>query len=255
VSQTLLDGQNIIRLWRVLTGIEGDRRSFRRSIFTRYLPRSNNFFYLVGFLSLFLWNWKLMMATVTGILSMWLVYRLQGWNWQKYYVRCQRFWDSCDRRLTLAIASGGLGTLTTYTATAILSDTENHWLAFGAIVQGLATLTILLLIFWQLWGRQERQTSGQFDILIEDLTSERQLKRLIAIRKLTRLVEGEKLSSSQHGELVDYFRLLLTSEESPIVKTALLDGLAVLDIEQFIDRPLKIPLVVKTAQKQKTYEL
>jgi hypothetical protein len=252
VSQTLLDGRKIIRLWRVLTGIEGDRRPFRRSIATRPLTRPYNLFYLVGCLLLFIWNWKLMMATVTGMLSMWLVYRLQGWNWQNYRAEWQRFWHGCDRRLTVAIASGGLGTLTTYTATAIWSDTENRWLAFGAIVQGLATLTTLLLVFWQLWGREERQNSGQFEKLLEDLTSNNQLKRLIAIRKLTRLVEREKLSSSQRGELIDYFRLLLTPEASPTMRTALLDGLAVLEIEQFIDRPLEIPLVVKATQKQPT---
>jgi hypothetical protein len=251
-----------MRLWKVLMGNESDRRSSRRLIVDFPLPLLKKCGYLIGLLLLFIWNWQLMLATIAGIASMWLVYYLQGSNWQNYRKKLQQFWDGCDRRLTVAIASGGLATLGTYTAAAIWKNTENPWLTFGSIVQALATIATLILVIWQLWGRQksENENIDPFDALLTDLTSGDRLKCLIAIRKSIRLVDQEQLSFSQRSELVDYFRILLSSEDAPTMKAAILDALAVLEIEQFIDlpqtitrnnsRPLEIPLVVKATQER-----
>jgi hypothetical protein len=256
----IFDERKITRLWQVLMGNEYDRRSSRRSIVSLPLPLLKKCGYFVGLLLLFAWNWQLMLATIAGIASMWLVYYLQGSNWQSYRKKLQQFWDSCDRRLTVAIASGGLATLATYTAAAIWEDTENPWLTFGSIVQALATIATLLLVLWQLWGGRKSENTDRFDTLLTDLASGDRLKCLIAIRKSIRLVDREHLSCSQRSELVDYFRILLSSEDSPTMKAAILDGLAVLEIEQFIDlpqasprnnpHPLEIPLVVKATQER-----
>jgi membrane protein implicated in regulation of membrane protease activity len=278
VSQTLLDGRKIIHLWQVLMGIgnnsakettrarrgaktSAQRRSVVRSSFNLQLPFFKNCGYLIGALLLFVWNWQLILATAAGIISMLLIYRFQGKDWHSYKVKWQHLWENCDRRLTVAIASGGLTALIAYTAAAIWSDTDNPWLAFGSIVQGLLTLATLSLVIWNVWRRQERQNNDRFDELLADLASDNQLKCLMAVRKTIRWVEKESLSAERRGELLEYFRLLLSSQDSPTMKAAILDGLAVLEIEQFIDLspaasprespPLEIPINLKVSQKVK----
>ena len=200
---------------------------------------------LVAIVIFWCWNWKLLLATVVGIGLMLLVYLAQTRYWYKYWRICQRLLTGCNRKLAVAVGSGGIGAFITYMIAAIWADTENHWLATGSILQVLGTLTILVLLGWHLWGKQDQQHETKFNELSQDLTASDPLKRLIAIRQLTVLVSTHKVSRKYYGWLIEYYHLMLSQSQETIVQEALLEGLESLDISfsrESSKQPLKIPL-------------
>ncbi|MGH2415148.1 MAG: ATP synthase subunit I, partial [Microcystaceae cyanobacterium] len=67
--------------------------------------------WLLGFIGIFamlLWNWRLLLATASGMGLMLLVYRMQETNWQVYRSYWQRYLTGSNRKLTLAVGSGGI---------------------------------------------------------------------------------------------------------------------------------------------------
>ncbi len=97
------------------------------------------------------WHWKLLLATVVGIGLMSLSYLLQGRGWQKYCAKWQHFLTGFNRRLSIAVASGGVGGFSIYLATSIWESAENRWLAAGLILQGFASVITLGLLIGYLW--------------------------------------------------------------------------------------------------------
>ena len=207
---------------------------------------------VVGIGVFWCWNWKLLLATVVGIGLMLLVYVVQIHHWHKYWRRCQRLLTGYNRKLTLAVGSGGMSAFITYMVASIWADSENRWLATGSILQVLGTLTTLLLLGWHLWGNQNQKQETRFNELSKDLTASDSLKRLIAIRQLTRLVSTNKVPREYHIRLVEYYYLMLSQPQEKVVKEALLDGLESLDASftrEPRNKPIQIPL--ETAYRKK----
>lgn len=193
--------------------------------------------WLVGTIALsamLCWNWKLVMATGVGVGSMLLVYNMQGWNWQLYYVRWQRFLQGSQGKLTLAVGGGGLAAFATYLAASIWADSENRWLATGAILQGAGTLFTLALLSWHIVGHQKNRDAGQFEQLLRDLTDSNPVKRLIAVRQLTDLVRESRCDRLDREQLDRYFCLMLARESEPVVREAVLESL-----QKWERKPLK----------------
>lgn len=180
-------------------------------------------------ITLLFWNWRLVFATGSGVMVMLGVYLLQDRSWQQRYSELRRNWNSSNQRFTLSVASGGLAVLTTYIAIAIWTDTESHWLASGLILQGLGTLSVLAILIGQTLNRQAMQQDSKLSQLIQDLTHEDALKRLISVRQLTQWIERGTLDPAEHPAISDCFRLLLSRETEPVVRDAVLDGLQSLE--------------------------
>ena len=206
-------------------------------------------FWLLGLsvaLAMLICNWKLLLATSIGLLVMWLVWKLQACNWQLYWATLRRIFGGANRQLTIAVGSGGLATLSTYTAVSIGVDTDSPWIATGAMLQGLGTLAILVLLVWQMIGRQVFPNQAKLDRILADLTAADPLKRLIAVRHLTRLMK--KYDEMQQQAIADYFRLMLNQEQESIIRAAVLDGLETFNNAQKLavgNDPLAIPLNLK----------
>lgn len=175
-----------------------------------------------------IWHWKLLLATVVGVLVMWLVYRIQTQDWQRYWSTLGQFWREPNRQLTIAVGSGALACLGLYTAISIGVDTDSSWMGIGAMLQGLGTLCILVLLVWQIIGRQTVQDETQIDALLADLMDAEPLKRLIAVRQLTKLATKTQFDKADHRSIVDCFRLMLAQESETVVRNAILDGLQAL---------------------------
>ncbi|HHP7230779.1 MAG TPA: ATP synthase subunit I [Xenococcaceae cyanobacterium] len=191
------------------------------------------------------WNWKLLLATVVGIGLMWLVYTVQTHNWHKYRRIWQRLLTNYNRKLTLAISSGGMGAFTTYLVVSIWADAENQWLATGLILQGLATIVTLFLLGWYLWSNQTQKHETRFEQLSQDLTATEPLKRLIAIRQLNILVVTNTVPREYAIRLAEYYHLMLSQPQEPIVTEALLDGLEFFGIsvtKEARQNPIQLPL-------------
>ncbi len=203
--------------------------------------------WLVSVLSvviIWLWNWKLFLATVAGISLMLLVYWLQNINYQSYLLRLKRFFTGQHRHLTIAVGSGGIGALITYTAASIWANSENRWLAVGGILQGLATMLTLGLVSWQFLTFKKYDRQIKFEEMLQDLTDIIPLKRLIAVRKLANLLNEKTLSKNQYYQLLQYLRIMLATEEELIIQDAIWEALNKWNPQELtvLEQPLDIPL-------------
>ena len=215
---------------------------------------SGRVFCLLGIALMWLWNWKLLLATVIGIGLMLSSYSIQNHTWQqyrkKYWQKWQRFLTGSNRQLTIAVGTGSMGGFGTYLTASILADSENPWLTGGLILQGFGTLTTLVLLVWYLFKSKQQSTETTIEKLIGDLTHADPLKRLIAIRQLTRLVRNNNLSPEYYRQSIEYYRLMLSQPQVPAVRDALLDSLELLDSQKLSNyqlsnhqaQPLEIPL-------------
>ena len=171
------------------------------------------------------WNWKLVMATAAGMGSMSLVYLALGENWQRYWLLWQGFFKGSQGKLTLAVGSGSLAALSTYIAAELWADTDNRWLATGMIAEGVGTLLTLGLLSWHILHQQKQQSDNQFERLLQQLTESDPLKRLIAVRQLTKRAHQSVLVPGEKQELEIYFNLLLSQESDPHIRQTVLDHL------------------------------
>ncbi len=194
------------------------------------------------------WNWKLLLATSAGIFLMLLVYAMQGWNWQVYWSNWRWFFTGSNRQLTVAVGSGGLAALSTYLAASIWVDSENRWIAVGTILQGFGTLLTLILLLWQAIADRPNRDEAKFEQLLKDLADAAPLKRLIAVRQLAHLVSHSRLSNGYRHQLVEYFRLMLSVEQEPAIRDAVLESLQKWEPNQpknQDNQPLQFPLNLK----------
>ncbi len=208
------------------------------------------FFFLVF---AFLWwmNWKLFLATTVGIGLMSICYLLQNSHFARY---CQKWRDFCvgsNRQLILSVGTGASGAFCTYLAASVWADAENQWLATGAILQGCSSLTTLALLMWSLWGRKANSLEAKLDRLIEDLSHSDRLKRLVAIRQLTRLLVSNHLSSEHYCQSIEYYHLMLSEPQPPVVRNALLESLDILGAEEVLKKrsTVKAPIQLQHSRQ------
>lgn len=206
--------------------------------------------WLVGLLTivfLWSWNWQLFLAIAAGIALMVFSYLLQNGKLQPHWQKWQRFLTGSNRKFAIAVLSGGLGSFSTYLGATIWTDSENRWLATGSILQGLGSLLTLSLLGWYIWQNKQDSTEIRLEKLLVDLGDEDPLKRLVAIRQLTRLLQRDRLAAEYYYQILECYRLMLSQPQVPIVRTALLDSLQILGIPKVSPassqrRVVKIPI-------------
>jgi hypothetical protein len=210
----------------------------------------------LGFLTIvvamLLWNWKLLLASSAGMGTMMFVYSMQAWRWQLHLSEIKKFLNSPNRRLTLAVISGGMACFSTYMATVIWLESNSHWLAAGVILQGSATLITLFLLTWQIVSLYGNRDENQLDNLLTNLTEKDPLKRLIAIRLLTKLITNNRIDASELQNIDQCLRLLLCHEEEAAIREAAFSSLQVLERMQMLSSTpvaLKIPTKAKVKSR------
>jgi hypothetical protein len=210
--------------------------------------------FLTIVIAMLLWNWKLLLAILVGVGVMVLVYSMQRWDWRSHWSEIRKLFNSPNRRLALSVTSGGIATFSTYMAAAIWVDSNSPWIAAGAILQALGTLLTIILLVWQIVSFYGIREEEQLDRLLLTLTEQDPLKRLIAVRRLTKFVTNKRIESSVKQNIIECLRLLISREEEVMVREAAFESLQALDlVEQTSSSPatpLK-PLSVKL--KQHTY--
>lgn len=173
-----------------------------------------------------------------------LCYLVQNSHWQKYCQKWRNFLVGSNRQLALAVGVGASGAFSTYLATSVWTDAENRWLATSNILQGLVSLATLALLIWSSRSHKANSQESKLDSLLEDLSHHEHLKRLVAIRQLTRLLINHRLSSAYYYQTVEYFQLMLSEPQPPVIKNALLESLELLgtDLISSTKPTVKIPL-------------
>ena len=182
----------------------------------------------LSLISLWWWNWQLLLATGTGIGLMWLTYKIPRKRYRRLWQKFSGLVTGQNRRLMLAVFSGSIGGLFTYAIANVWADAENRWLVTGSILQGLGTLITLILLAWYINRDSERRNEDKFDRLVGDLTANDSLKRSIAIRQLTKLGCQNNLDRLQKLHLIEYFYLMLARPQESVIQEALLDSLELL---------------------------
>ena len=203
---------------------------------------------VLGLVSLWWWNWQLLLATSTGIGLMWLTYKMSHKQYRRLWQRITGSVAGYNGRLLFAVGSGSLGGLVTYMIAGIWADAENRWLATGSILQGLGTLITLILLGWHINRESSQRHEAKFEQLLGDLTAENSLKRLIAIRQLTNLGHQKALNREQQIQLIEYFHFMLAQSPETSIQEALLDSLDMLGVSNFAllqSQPVATPIKLK----------
>lgn len=203
---------------------------------------------IAGAAALVYWNGRLVLATGVGVGVMMLIYLMHDWKLSLPWAEIRKWLDGWNQPIALAIAGGGVATLTTYLAASIWVESDSAWIAVGSLLQGAGTLVVLVLLVWNLLQRQASRDRVSYNQLLADLTHDDPLKRLIAVRRLTSTVPDQKDNSAQRQEIADYFRLMLSREQEPIIREAVLDGLQLLDRVKALKpamQPVMPPLAIK----------
>ena len=210
--------------------------------------------FLTIVIAMLLWNWKLLLAIIVGVGVMVLVYSMQRWDWRSHWSKIRKLFNSPNRRLALSVTSGGIATLSTYMAAVIWIDSNSPWIAALSILQALGTLLTIILLVWQIVSFYGIREEEQLDRLLLALTGQDPLKRLIAVRRLTKFVTNSRIDSSVQQNIIECLRLLISREEEVMIREAAFESLQVLDLVEQISSspatPLK-PLFAKV--KQHTY--
>ncbi|MBH8561164.1 armadillo-type fold-containing protein [Nostoc sp. CENA67] len=228
--------------------------SLRQRTFKPFSGPGGMLSFLTIVVAMLLWNWKLFLALLFGVGVMLLVYSMQEWDWQSGWSEIHRFLNSPNRRLALAVSSGGIATVSTYMAAAIWVDSNSPWIAAGTIVQGLGTLLTLILLVWQIVSFYGNREEDNFDRLLLDLTQQDPLKRLIAVRQLTKFMTRRKIDPAVQQHAVQCLQLLLSREEEAVIREAAFDSLQALDRLQPLASSPMTPLgVVKSKVKNQKF--
>ena len=201
---------------------------------------------------MFSWDWKLVVATGVGIGGMGLVYLASGKNWQQYWFLWQPFLKGSQGKLTLAVGSGAIASLSTYLAAAIWTESDNRWLATGTVLEGMGTLFTLTLLGWHIIGQQNQESDTQLEKYLHQLTEPDPIKRLIAVRQLIKFQETKTLPKRDRHQIEEYFQLLLQQESEKLIRQAILEHL---HLENSSPRPtvntsLNVPLNIQESLKR-----
>jgi len=189
------------------------------------------------------WNSQLLFSTGLGIAAMMLVYRGDSREWQLLRSQVEQFWESPNRRFIVAAGTGGIATLGAYMSLAIWADSSSPWMAASLIFQNFGTITIAGLLLRQALSMGASKDEAAIDRILADLTDADPVKRLIAVRQMTDLVNNggfgdrsfvKNMPAKPRNRIAltraaECFRLMLSQEPEALVRNALLEGLQTWD--------------------------
>ncbi len=199
---------------------------------------------LLGAIALLLWNWRLWFAIAVGLGMRVLVYRLQRQHWQPPWAKIRLLLNQVSHTPALAFLSGGLAMGSTYISLCIWRDAPSPWIGAGLLLQGLGTLAVLILLVGLSLNHPSQGRAGQFQKLVLDLTEPDPLKRLVAVRQLSRLVGTTPLNLPQTQQVGEYLQLLLHQESEPLIRKAVLEELQTLQATKKLQLSLEPPLAL-----------
>lgn len=243
--------QQIINSFPLGVLAESKSRSPKKLTLKRFQGPGGALGLLTIVVAMWLWDWKLLFASSIAVGTMMLVYSMQEWDWQQFWCEVRKFASSPNRRLALAVISGGIAAVSTYMAFSIWVESDSRWIAVGAILQGLGTLLILILLVWQIIALYSDRQDDYIEQLLIQLTDSNPLKRLIAVRRLDKIVRSNHVNPTVKKNVAQHFGLLLSQESETVIQEAVLDCLQVLDKLPKLSPP-KVKKIVPTRVKVKS---
>jgi hypothetical protein len=217
VSQALSFWQQLIKqLPEIKTG------TFKQHNLNRFSEPGIILGLLTFIVAMLIWNWKLLLAIMVGVVVMLVAYSIPKWNWKINWIQIYQSLKTANNRLLIAGISGIFATLITYIGTAIWLDSPSIWIAVGATLQGFGTLITLALLLWQILTFQTNKEEDYLQQLLNNLTEKDSLKRLLAVRQLRKFINSQNLDISVQQDVTNCLKLLLTKEEETVIREAAL---------------------------------
>lgn len=249
MTQTSSQWRNLVGLIQNSTLADRDRRF--KSITLRRLSTSGGWLLVTGgAIGLLFWNGRLVLATGAGVAVMLLVYLTQDGHWKAPWSEVQKFLQGWNQPFLLAAASGCAATFGIYLAASLWAEVGSPWIATGMLLQQVTTIAALVLLTWQMVNRQESRPTAYLNQILDDLTNDDPLKRLIAVRRMTDVIEQS--DRAQKRQIADYLRVMLSREEDMIVRDAVLEGLQKLDITRSLTaskvEPIATPIALQRSE-------
>lgn len=221
------------QLWQLVSWLEESAEKPKYKVWRRYIRRYTRPAWLMaGTLALVLLSVdaRFVLASGAGVGAALAVFYLA----QKQWV-LPPLWRQLVGMLTrsrgMAIAAGSAATLSTYAALSLNKPFVDPAMAIGLALEGSLLLGFLL---W-LSSRSDRSlepsstaSADSVDSYLEQLADPNPLKRLLAIRQMTRLARSPETSADVQADLADCFRIMLAHEPDPTVQQALVRHLNLL---------------------------
>jgi hypothetical protein len=207
---------------------------------------------ILGGIALWQWNAALLLAILGGSGSSILLYRAT----QRRFglPKLEQWLKSPHAPIALSLG-GGLGMLAlSYSALAVWQDLHSPWLAMMLLTQEIGIFGILGLAVWLIVSRKSKPLHS-FDRCVAGLLHRDELRRLMAVRQLAKLMAQGQLSSVERSHATDYLSLLDQKEHSPIVRRAIQESLSSLmpsQRKQLGDRSLATGRIISTSAQVST---
>lgn len=204
-----------------------------------------------------IWQWFLSIAVGLGVMSS--VYLAQQGRLKFPWQGWRKLVNRSNRSLTLASLAGFVALGSTYLATAVWLEADQHWLASSILLEGLGILAIGSFLVWQAFNSRTQSSLGVdhlFQQWLTDFSHADPLQRLIAIRQTTRAVTAASPAASTASpmtaaELADCFRLMLDRETEVVVCSALIESLQVLNATRRLEGTHLSPVTMRSPVKTK----
>ncbi len=204
---------------------------------------------ILGGVALWQWNASLLLAILGGSGGSILLYNATQRRFG--FPKLERWLKSSNAPLALSLG-GGIGIVAlSYSALAVWRDLNSPWLAMMLLTQAVGIFGVLGLAVWLLLSRQSKPLHS-FDRCVAGLLHRDELRRLIAVRQLAKLMTQGQLSSMERSHAADYLSLLDQKERSPIVRRAIQESLGSLmpsQRKQLGDRSLVTDRVISTSSQ------
>ncbi|PZD72797.1 hypothetical protein C1752_03232 [Acaryochloris thomasi RCC1774] len=184
-------------------------------------------------IALLIWNWPLLIALCIGLSITILASRSTHVSLKA----TQMMRSLLDSPLLLALTTGLLSVVISYSTILIWQDTGQVGIALAILLQGACLLSVLGLLIGQLL-KPPAEDADLYEQWVTQLMTTDPLQRLIAVRRLSRI---EVLTHDRRQELNEYFQLLLAQEPQPQIRDAVLLGLRRLDARTASRTPLPRP--------------
>jgi hypothetical protein len=253
VAQASSQWRNLVSLVQNSPLAEIDLRDLKHVSWQRWSAPGGWLLFTGGTIGLLFWNGRLVVATGAGVAVMLLVYLMQDGNWKAPWADLRKFLQGWNRQFLLAVASGGAATFGTYLAASLWAEVGSPWIATGMLLQQAATMGAVGLLIWQMMGKQPDRPITRLNQILDDLTDADPLKRLIAVRRMSEVLKKQP-DRAQQRQLADYLRVMLSREEEPIVRDAVLEGLQTLNTARSL-APSRTQPLEATAMKRSTSKI
>jgi hypothetical protein len=178
---------------------------------------------LLVILILLVGNWLLGAALLGGSGVMLWVYLQQTGRKMRLWQRWSQWVTPSARPWIWATCCGAITSLVLYGSLALWIETEQHWLATAAILEGITTLGILSLLLWESFHRRHQEQQTTLEECLSAIASPDPFQRLNGVRQVQSFLEKEQVQPSQLRLVSDYLRLALEQEGVAVAREAILE--------------------------------